>query len=66
MAAANRRDDLDLQINLLAEQELTRLIEIVAAIADTLQVRKPEGELEEITKDVKPEAVLEEIEHQQQ
>ena len=66
VAAANRRDDLDLQINLLAEQELTRLIEIVAAIADTLQVRKPEGELEEITKDVKPEAVLEEIEHQQQ
>jgi uncharacterized membrane protein len=62
-AAADKRADLDLQINLLAEHEVTRLIKLVDAIADHLQI--PEGndpELDELKKDVAPEAVLEEIE----
>jgi uncharacterized membrane protein len=64
-AAADKRDDLDLQINLLAEHELTRLIEMVSDIAEKLRVRVgTEQEVAEITKDVAPEAVLKEIEQQ--
>ena len=64
-AATDKRDDLDLHINLLAEHELTRLIEIVSAIARKLEVRTgTEQEVAEITKDVAPEVVLKEIEQQ--
>ena len=40
-AAADRRADLDVQINLLAEHEVTKLISIVSAIADHLNVTNP-------------------------
>ena len=64
-SATDKRDDLDLHINLLAEHELTRLIEIVSAIAEKLDVRTgAEQEVAEITKDVAPEVVLKEIERQ--
>jgi uncharacterized membrane protein len=64
-AATDKRDDLDLHINLLAEHELTRLIEMVSAIAQKLEVRTgAEQELAEIRKDVAPEVVLKEIEQQ--
>ena len=64
-AATDKRDDLDLHINLLAEHELTRLIEMVSAIAQKLEVRTgAEQEVVEITKDVAPEVVLKEIEQQ--
>jgi uncharacterized membrane protein len=64
-AATDKRDDLDLHINLLAEHELTRLIEMVSAIARKLEVRTgAEQEVSEITKDVAPEVVLKEIEQQ--
>jgi uncharacterized membrane protein len=63
--ATDKRDDLDLHINLLAEHELTRLIEMVSAIAQKLEVRTgAEQEVAEITKDVAPEVVLKEIEQQ--
>jgi uncharacterized membrane protein len=63
MAATDKRDDLDLHINLLAEHELTKLIVMVAAIAEKLEVRTgAEPDIEEITKDVAPDAVLSEIE----
>jgi uncharacterized membrane protein len=63
MADTDKRDDLDLHINLLAEHELTRLIKMVAAIADKLDVRTDaDQEIGEITKDVAPEEVLSEIE----
>jgi uncharacterized membrane protein len=62
-AAADTRADLDLQISLLAEHEVTRLVTLVSAIADRLDVRTGiERELREIKKDVAPEAVLDEIE----
>jgi len=64
-AATDKRDDLDLHINLLAEHELTRLIEMVSAIAGKLEVRTgKDQEVAEITKDVAPEVVLKEIEQQ--
>jgi uncharacterized membrane protein len=62
-AAADKRADLDLQISLLAEHEVTKLATLVAAIADRLGVKTDvDGELGEITQDVAPEAVLDEIE----
>jgi uncharacterized membrane protein len=65
MIATDKRDELDLQINLLAEHELTRLIEMVSAIAGRLEVHtRAEEEVAEITKDVTPERLLSEIERQ--
>jgi uncharacterized membrane protein len=62
-AAADKRADLDLQISLLAEHEVTRLITLVAAIAERMDVRTDaDHELHEIKRDVAPEAVLDEIE----
>src|SRR4028118_1152710 len=62
-AAADKRADLDLQVSLLAEHEVTRLVTLVSGIADRLGVRtEADAELGEITRDVAPEAVLDEIE----
>lgn len=62
-SAADKRADLDLQISLLAEHEITKLAALVSAIADHLGVEvKEEDELDEVKQDVSPEAVLDEIE----
>jgi uncharacterized membrane protein len=62
-ALADKRADLDLQVNLLAEHEVTRLITMVDAIAAHMGLsdgRDPE--VEQLKKDVAPEIVLQEIE----
>ncbi len=62
-AAADKRADLDLQVSLLAEHEITRLVTLVSGIADRMGVRtEADAELGEIERDVAPEAVLDEIE----
>ena len=62
-AAADKRADLDLQISLLAEHEITKLAALISAIADRVGVEvKGDDELDEIKQDVSPEAVLDEIE----
>ena len=62
-AAADKRADLDLQVSLLAEHEVTKLATLVAGIAERMGVRtEADEELDEITQDVAPEAVLDEIE----
>jgi len=62
-AAADKRADLDLQISLLAEHEVTRLVTLVSGIADRLGVRtQVHDELHEIEQDVAPEAVLDQME----
>jgi uncharacterized membrane protein len=62
-AAADKRADLDLQISLLAEHEVTRLVTMVSGIADRMGVKtEADADLEEITQDVAPEAVLDELE----
>src|SRR4051812_17571592 len=64
-AAADKRDDLDLQINLLSEHEVTKLVALVSAIADKLGVStEVDGEVQELKHDVAPEAVLDELDHQ--
>jgi uncharacterized membrane protein len=61
-AAADKRADLDLQISLLAEHEITRLVTLVSGIADRMGIEtEADADLEEITSDVAPEAVLDEL-----
>jgi uncharacterized membrane protein len=61
-AAADKRADLDLQINLLAEHEITRLLTLTIAIAEKLGIdRSQHAELTELERDVAPEAVLDKI-----
>jgi len=58
-AQADDRAELNLQISLLSEHEVTRIVAIVAAIARKLDL--PEGqdpELEELEQDVRPERVI--------
>jgi uncharacterized membrane protein len=58
-----QRSDLDLQVSLLAEHEITRLITLVTAIAgkmDIAEARHPE--LLELARDVAPESVLQTME----
>jgi uncharacterized membrane protein len=60
---ADRRADLDLQISLLAEHEITRLITLVTAIAERLQLDAAHNpELAELSQDVAPEKVMEKME----
>jgi uncharacterized membrane protein len=61
--AADKRADLDLQISLLSEHEVTKLIALVSSIADHMGVRtEVDPEVDELKQDVAPEAVLDEIE----
>jgi uncharacterized membrane protein len=61
-AMADRRARLDLQINLLAEHEITRLLSMVRAIAREMGIEEGENpELSELEREVAPEAVLEEL-----
>ena len=59
---ADRRADLDLHINLLTEHELTKLTEVVTAMAAKLGVPFSEAELDEVQKDVAPAIVLDALE----
>jgi uncharacterized membrane protein len=64
-AAADKRADLDLQISLLAEHEITKMATLLAAVADKLGVRsEADEELVEVQQDIAPDAVLDEIEIQ--
>jgi uncharacterized membrane protein len=65
-AAADRRAELDLQISLLAEHEVTKLAALLSAVADRLRIQtEVDAEVEELKQDVAPEAVLDEIEERQ-
>jgi uncharacterized membrane protein len=55
---ADRRADLDLQISLLTEHELTRVIQLVNSIATKVGAEVPIPELDELQQDVSPEQVL--------
>jgi uncharacterized membrane protein len=61
-AEADRRADLDLQIGLLTEYELTRVLKMLDAIQDKMGIENDtDQELLELEKDVHPEDVLEEM-----
>jgi len=60
---ADRRADLDLQISLLAEHEVTRLITLVTAMAERMGLEAAQNpELAELSQDVAPEKVMEKME----
>ena len=64
-AAAAHRAELDVQISLLAEAEITKLVELVSLIADKMNVPgAEEAEIEEMKRRVAPEAVLDAIEEE--
>lgn len=61
-AIADKRADLDLQISLLAEYEITRLITLLTAISKKLNIEQAsDPELSELARDVQPEKVLDRI-----
>src|SRR4029079_14721213 len=61
---AERRAELDLQISLLAEHEVTRLITLVKEIGEKLDIEaSKDPELPELQQDVEPEKVLDVMEH---
>ena len=66
-AQAEKRADLDLQISLLAEHEITRLIGLVTRIAEQMNIQESHNpELSELSKDVAPEKVMDRIEEHEQ
>jgi hypothetical protein len=60
-AAADKRADLDLQVSLLAEHEVTKLVTVVSGLADRMG-SEADAEVKEIARDVAPEAVRDELE----
>jgi uncharacterized membrane protein len=66
MRLADRLNALDLQFNLLAEHEITRILRAVDAIASHLKIPEGQrGEMKELEKDVEPSAVLEALEQRE-
>jgi len=59
--AADKRADLDLHINLLAEHELTKLAGVINAMARQMGVDVPD-EMGDVERTIAPEAVLDGIE----
>jgi uncharacterized membrane protein len=61
--AQAKRADLHVQMSLLTEHELTRLLALVSAVAKQLKVRTDvDRELDELKQDVAPDAVLDKLE----
>jgi len=59
---ADRRSELDVQISLLTEHEVTRILTLVSNIAARLEVEGAHApDLGELKKDIAPEAVMEVI-----
>ena len=66
-AIADKRAALDLQINLLAEHEITQLVRMLREVGRKLGLEElSRPELEEIAREVAPEAVLREIEAEEE
>ncbi|MFL5386578.1 MAG: DUF1003 domain-containing protein [Longimicrobiaceae bacterium] len=62
-ALADRRADLDLQVSLLAEHEITQLVALVTQMAKQMGIEQAhDPELQELAQDVAPEKVLDEME----
>jgi uncharacterized membrane protein len=62
-AQADKRAELNLQVSLLSEHEVTRLISLVSAMAKKMEIEHDfHEELKELSKDVHPEKVMETME----
>ncbi|MFD1744262.1 DUF1003 domain-containing protein [Rhizobium helianthi] len=64
--ADDKRADLNLQISLMAEQEITKLLSLASAIAEKLEIPLHEDqEIHELQQTIAPEEVLDAIEKKQ-
>lgn len=64
---ADKRADLSLQISLLAEHEVTRLVILVTEIARKMDIAAADDpEIQELMADIQPERVLDTIEKHEQ
>ncbi len=64
-AITETRADLDLQISLLSEHEITRLLQLVSRIAEKLDIEESGApDLAELKQDIAPEKVLDKIEEE--
>lgn len=62
-ATADRRADLDLQVSLLTEHELTRVSTLVLEMAERMGIQTArDPELADLKRDLAPEKVIERIE----
>jgi uncharacterized membrane protein len=60
---ADKRAELDLQVSLLAEHEITKLVTLVAAMAKKMGIDEAhDREIDELAKDVHPEKVMDTME----
>ncbi len=58
---ADQRAHLDLQVNLLAEREMTLVLQMLARIATRLGVRAPEDKIEELAEETSIEELAREL-----
>jgi uncharacterized membrane protein len=64
---ADKRADLDLQVSLLSEHEITQLVALVTEMARRMGIEAArDPELDELAQDVAPEKVLDEMEHHEE
>jgi uncharacterized membrane protein len=64
---SERRNHLDLQINLLSEQENTKMIQMLQAIADKIGVDlSHDSDLEKLRQETQPEKLVEQIERHEE
>ena len=64
-ASSERRADLDLQISLLTEHEITRLLQIMGAVAERMGIELPANhEMKELEQHVEPSRVLDMLERE--
>jgi uncharacterized membrane protein len=64
---SERRNHLDLQINLLSEQENTKMIQMLQAIADKVGVDlSHDSDLEQLRQETQPERLVEQIENREE
>lgn len=62
-AQSDKQAELNLQVSLLAEHEITRLITLVSAMAKKMNIEAAhDSEISELSKDVFPEKVMETME----
>lgn len=59
---AEQRAELDVQIGLLAEREITRVLALVTSIAERLRIPLEDADVQQLAKDTNPREILQEIE----
>lgn len=61
--AADKRNQLDVQVSLMAEQEITHILRLVAAMSERMGIDEAKDpEIQELLRELKPRDVLERIE----